>query len=297
MKKKINIGGIIVGLLFLGLAALFVKWSQTDSDRGVTQGILLFGGIGIFFIYQALKGKSTSSIFKTDVGGVVGVSPGTSAWTYLKWVFLAILLIAVASFIFVSFLFKPMDVNSWQNKIGCLINYNCLHIEDFEPTSFKPYTKQSQSYTYNNYWFYFTYPQNWKVDYIRSTDQKAKTAWDFRFTPLEGSASTPSSLSGVGTMHMNLYKPYYEVGIDGFINDVLPEFKGNVVAEGKKIGKTYIYYLNPKNASPSNNQPVFKSQYAAIGTYHTYLITFDDDTSKELEDKITNYLFQLIFFK
>lgn len=290
--KKINFIGIIVGLLFLGLAVLFFKWSLTDKDRGVTQGILLFGGIGIFFIYQAAKGKSTTAIFKTDVGGVAGVSPGTGIGTILKWLFLGIILIAAASFIFVSFLFRPLDVNSWQNKIGCLINYNCLRIEDFEPTSFKPYTKESQSYTYNNYWFYFTYPQNWKVEYMKSIVQKTETAWDFRFAPLEGSASTPSSLTGIGTMHMSLYKPYYEVGIDGFINDILPEYKDSIVAEGKKIGQTYIYYLNPTDGKSD-----FKPQYAVIGTYHTYLMTFSDDTPKELEGKITKYLFELIFFK
>lgn len=105
-QKKINIGGIFVGLIFLGLSALFIKWAQTDKSSGVYQGIFLFGGIGIFFMYQSLRGKSTSSIFKTDVGGVVGVSPGTSVWTYLKWIFLAILIIAILSFLIVFLAFN-----------------------------------------------------------------------------------------------------------------------------------------------------------------------------------------------
>lgn len=95
-QKTVNFGGILVGLIFLGLSALFINWARTDQSSGVYQGIFLFGGIGIFFIYQSLRGKSTSSIFKTDVGGVAGVSPGTTAWSYLKWVFflfLAVILI------------------------------------------------------------------------------------------------------------------------------------------------------------------------------------------------------------
>lgn len=295
--KKINFLGVIVGLLFLGLAALFLKWSQTNKESGVMQGIVLFGAIGLFFIYQSYKGKSTSSIFKTDVGGVVGVSPGTSVWTYLKWVFLVILVIVVFAFLFASvtnYYYKSDNPKSWQNRFACLIHYNCIKTENFEPTSFKPYAKESQSYTYDNYWFYFTYPQTWQVEYKKNTnlaDKQAQTMWEFKFEPLEGATSSPSSLSGSGTMDMILYKPYYEVGIDGFISDVLTNHKDDITAEGKKIGQTYIYYLNPKVGS------TFKPQYAVIGTYHTYLMTFSNDTPKEIEDKITKYLFQFIFFK
>lgn len=296
-KKGINFGGIIVGLVFLGLSALFINWYRTDSSSGVGQDILLFGAIGIFFIYQSFKGKTTSSIFRTDVSGVVGVSPKTNYWAVLGWYMLAVIAIVASVFIFMLFLLRPTSANSWQNKIACLINYKCIKIEEIESNNLQLHTKDTARYTSDSYGFFLDFPQTWLVEYKKNTtvcNQQGKPCWEFKISN-KTIDSHPSNLQAPTTIYLEVYPSYLERSlgyswIDDYISKILLENKEDLIlTEQKNPPKWFMYHL-------SKNDSTFTPHYILWANKNAYRIWFGGETSQEEQDKIMKYITTLSYF-
>lgn len=290
-KKKINIIGIIVGILFLGLAAFLFKASQTKSSSGLIQGIVLFGGIGLLFIVLSLKGKSTGSIFNTDVGPSMGLEKGADVGAYLKlamWSFFLVLLVVFPLIVFLQIRYKSADINSLDNKIACMLHFNCVKTTDYESMTFKPYDEKARDYTRDNYKFFFTYPTTWQVSYRKNSQltKQNKIHWDFKIDPNQSSSKDASDLSGPAEMYIDLNYPSY-FRADYYIEDVLKLDPNTVTYEEKKMDGKKWYYLSK---GPAGFEPHYLiAQWPGGYTTAAYVIGFTN-TDKEVENKIIKYL-------
>lgn len=96
MKKRINLLGILIGTLFVGLSA-FILWGifkletnpNTDYhnfsvNRFSISGAVLFAIVGVFFIFQSYKGKSISAIGKTDVSKFARAKKDDTVGSYMS---------------------------------------------------------------------------------------------------------------------------------------------------------------------------------------------------------------------
>ncbi|MBI2334693.1 hypothetical protein HYU96_02730 [Candidatus Daviesbacteria bacterium] len=290
-KTKINAVGIIVGLLFLGLVVFLFKASQTKNSSGLFQGIVLLGGIGLLFIFLSLKGKSTSSIFNTDVGSSMGLEKGADMGAYLKlvmWSFFKSLLIIFPILVFLQIHYKSSEINSLDNKIACMLHYNCVKKDSYESMTFKPYDERARNYTSDNYKFFFTYPTSWQVNYRKNTEvtKQNKVHWDFKINPIQSPSKGASDISGPADMYIDLiYPSYYR--IDYYIEDILKLDPKIVTWEEKKMEEKKWYYLSK---GPTGFIPHYMiAEWLGGHTTAAYVIGFTN-TEKEVENKIIKYL-------
>lgn len=127
MKKNTNLVGIFIGLLFLGLAGFIVKlvynllMNPSKDYQNVTVfnysllGALVFGVAGIFFIVQSLKGKSITTIGKTDVSKFAGAKREDTIGSYFRNKVLPgiglMLLVTLITMIILFFIFNAVSPN------------------------------------------------------------------------------------------------------------------------------------------------------------------------------------------
>lgn len=170
------------------------------------------------------------------------------------------------------------------------MNYKCLHIEDFEPNTLKPYTTDSAVYTQRNHGFFLKFPETWKIDYKKNSEicnQKDHTCWEFKISNKDSRTTFASNLSGSATMYLEVYSTH--PNIDEYVSNVLSENKDNVVLTEEKSRNWYTYHLSSKTNK-------FLAHYLVWGNKYTHRIWFDSTVQAD-QDKIVKYLSQLSYFE
>lgn len=290
-KEGINVVGVIIGILFLGLAALLFTTSKTTNSSGFIQSIILFGGIGLLFIFLSLKRKSTSSIFNTDVGPTMGLEKGADVGAYLRlvmWNFFPILLVLFSIIVFLQIRNKNSEIGSLDNKIACMFHFNCIQAQEYEPIYFKPYDEKARNYTRDNYSFFFTYPTTWQVNYRKNTEvtKNNKIRWDFKISPIQSFSKDTSNISSSAEMYIDLIYPHYNK-VEYYIEDILQKDPTTFSWEEKRTERKKWYYISK---GPAGFTPhYFIAEWPGGYTRASYIVGFTN-TDKEVENKIIRNL-------
>jgi hypothetical protein len=136
--------------------------------------------------------------------------------------------------------------------------------------NWKPYTKDSQNITENNFGFTLGYPAGWLVNY-----QTASSSIEFDFAP-PGWVAPAQSVGFMGYATMTVTrKPHYNT-IDEYIQNEYGQFyQGKIEGiQSTNIGNEVSYLIQSKSDSDPIFQAGWDPRYVVLGTNNSYEINF-----------------------